>query len=288
MSEREQRVLQELVKSRDAIRRKALMLKRGRDETERTVAETFKSIIKPLNKLVTLKEEKSPPVNQKNKFVQQTESDQVTEDEEDTAASITNGENEIIRDYLNLIENRSEDLDKLYGVRMKNNEYVLGKSPIEIAGSKLNIENVKYDTSAGLLELLFKRSPNADLITSTDKSTYRKILEPTNAHRRGFVNTGEICKYRSNKFSEIIEPLFKSGSGLLPSYKVAKRGRGLLPSHKVAKSHDSSKDFVYWNDPNELVDRLRLLVAERSAGNNAHDNEITSIIEELREAGYIH
>ncbi|KAL7304709.1 hypothetical protein TKK_0002950 [Trichogramma kaykai] len=72
MSEREQRILHELVKSRDAIRRKALLLKRGRDETERTVTETFKSIIKPLNKLATLNEEKSPPVNQMKKFVQQT------------------------------------------------------------------------------------------------------------------------------------------------------------------------------------------------------------------------
>jgi len=35
-------------------------------------------------------------------------------------------------------------------------------------------------------------------------------------------------------------------------------------------------------DPNELVDRLQLLEASRQAGHNAHNNEILSIIEELR------
>ena len=47
-------------------------------------------------------------------------------------------------------------------------------------------------------------------------------------------------------------------------------------------------DYIYWDDPNELVDRLQLLTAERSAGNPSHVNEIHSIIEELREAGYIY
>ena len=43
-------------------------------------------------------------------------------------------------------------------------------------------------------------------------------------------------------------------------------------------------DYVHWN-PNELMDRLRLLEASRQAGHNAH--EILSIIEELREAGLV-
>ena len=50
---------------------------------------------------------------------------------------------------------------------------------------------------------------------------------------------------------------------------------------------DNAVDYVHWDDPNELVDRLRLLDASHQAGNNAHDNEFLSIIEELREAGLI-
>jgi len=51
--------------------------------------------------------------------------------------------------------------------------------------------------------------------------------------------------------------------------------------------NDNKIDYVHWNDPNELVDRLRLLDVSRRADNNAHNNEILSIIEELYEAGII-
>jgi hypothetical protein len=50
---------------------------------------------------------------------------------------------------------------------------------------------------------------------------------------------------------------------------------------------DKPIDYVYWNDPNELVNRLRLLVASQSAGHTGHSNEIVSVIEELREANII-
>jgi len=52
-----------------------------------------------------------------------------------------------------------------------------------------------------------------------------------------------------------------------------------LPGHMI--------DSVHWDDPTALVDRLRSLDASQRAGHNAHDNEILSILEELREAGLI-
>lgn len=45
--------------------------------------------------------------------------------------------------------------------------------------------------------------------------------------------------------------------------------------------------YEYFDDPNELCDRLRLLTSSRSAGNTNHMQEINSIIEELRELGYV-
>lgn len=46
-------------------------------------------------------------------------------------------------------------------------------------------------------------------------------------------------------------------------------------------------DYVYWDDPNELVDRLRLLIASQEAGNSNHSNEINRILEELIESNII-
>lgn len=41
--------------------------------------------------------------------------------------------------------------------------------------------------------------------------------------------------------------------------------------------------YEHYDNPNELVERLRLLISSKSAGNTNHDQEINSIIEELRE-----
>lgn len=46
-------------------------------------------------------------------------------------------------------------------------------------------------------------------------------------------------------------------------------------------------DYVYWDDPNDLVERLRVLIAETQAGHTGHHNEIYFIIEELREASIV-
>lgn len=43
----------------------------------------------------------------------------------------------------------------------------------------------------------------------------------------------------------------------------------------------------FYDDPNELCERLRLLIASRVAGNSNHMQEINSIIAELREADVI-
>lgn len=47
-------------------------------------------------------------------------------------------------------------------------------------------------------------------------------------------------------------------------------------------------DYVNWDNPNEIVNRLRLLMASQAAGNTSHANEIISIMEELREAEIIY
>jgi len=68
---------------------------------------------------------------------------------------------------------------------------------------------------------------------------------------------------------------------LLSSKRV---GRGIP---RTVTLNDDKIDYVHWDDPNELVDRLRLLEASRQVGHIVHDNEILSIIEELRKAGLI-
>ena len=53
-------------------------------------------------------------------------------------------------------------------------------------------------------------------------------------------------------------------------------------------ANDSPIDYENWDDPNKLVDRLRVLVAEREAGFIGLNNDIQLIIEELRIAEIIY
>jgi hypothetical protein len=49
-----------------------------------------------------------------------------------------------------------------------------------------------------------------------------------------------------------------------------------------------SKTFVYYADPNFLVERLKLLISSERAGNNSHRNEINEIVRELRTQNIIY
>lgn len=51
---------------------------------------------------------------------------------------------------------------------------------------------------------------------------------------------------------------------------------------------DNNKiNCIHWDYPNGLLDRLRLLLVSVSAGHTSHNNEINSIIEELKESHII-
>lgn len=63
-----------------------------------------------------------------------------------------------------------------------------------------------------------------------------------------------------------------------------KKGSGLESDFITYKENTN---YEFYDDANELCDRLRLLVASRVAGNTNHAQEINSIISELREAKYI-
>lgn len=61
--------------------------------------------------------------------------------------------------------------------------------------------------------------------------------------------------------------------------------QGLGMYKKALKMNKTA--YMYWDNVNELVSRLRLLIASQTAGHTGHHNEIISIVEELKEAGVI-
>ena len=57
----------------------------------------------------------------------------------------------------------------------------------------------------------------------------------------------------------------------------------MLP-HSMLVKREHKTDYIFWDDPNELAERLQLLAASYQAGNRSYTNEIMAILEELREA----
>lgn len=181
----------------------------------------------------------------------------------------------LAREYLhNFFIGTSKSIDNVYGVHLRDDKLMLGNLAFDITNDdNILINGKKYAGTRGLYELIFKKIPDETSYTETDMKNYKTILMITHAHKRG----NQVMGNKGYKYRRIIGPLFsprlKKGSGIL------------LPTSMCVTNNVI--DYVHWDDPNELVERLKLLVASQSAGHTAHNNEILSIIEELREADII-
>lgn len=160
--------------------------------------------------------------------------------------------------YLNMLHAKDDKIDKASGITFVRGRYYLNRVPIKFGVSNkkkvIEVEGKKINLSPGINELLFMRQPNDDLINALDVRNYKKIAE--------------LCAFTGDK---------KLKTQKLQTFL----GKGLMVDN------NNKIDYVYWDNPNELVNRLELLQASKRAGHTGHDNEIISIEEELREGGFI-
>lgn len=189
-----------------------------------------------------------------------------------------------------LLTDNSNEFDHKYGIRhdAEIESFHIGNSRIHIDVNDLVLQNnnKRYKGTIGLYELLFKKAPkNFD---KYDLEAYREIILKTSAHKRYYQKNQQVDGSRLPKYTKIISPLihFDSESSMSSSNSGSSRSKSV--GYGLQKEvNNNTIDYVYWYDVNELVDRLRLLIASNQAGNNNHRNEIVSILEELKEAGYI-
>lgn len=174
------------------------------------------------------------------------------------------------RKYINDMyhDTENKEFDHKYGIRhdAKMEKFFIGDSKVEIIGSDIYVKNKRFKGTHGLYELLFKKHPKS--FTEEDVKNYKYIVLKTNAHRRHYKSHKQIDGSKMKKYKNIIAPI-ATGRGMFME----------VTGNKI--------DYVRWNDPNELISRLQLLLASQAAGHTGHTNEINSIIEELREARII-
>ncbi|XP_044588014.1 uncharacterized protein LOC123267455 [Cotesia glomerata] len=297
-------VLHQISQASDAIRRKHKLLKLGKDTAEKAMDEMFKPIVTPLKTLIessgrkvkqeNIKEEIKAETKNENSDQQPDNFDSLISDDESfinsnrqhrstepLASSSPIKTDHLLKTYIQKLNRNHKEIDFRYGVRKKNKAMFIGNSNIYFNNDEINVQDKVYPMTHGLLELLVKKDPQDSVVTQNDKKHYLDIVERTNMYWKNYKPDTSIFNDLSPKFQNyVVEFLAKRH----PNFS---KGGG-LPSHMIVKKKNRNMDYVYWDDPNELVERLRLLIASQSAGNTSHTNEIISIIEELREAEIIY
>jgi hypothetical protein len=182
--------------------------------------------------------------------------------------------NPITAEYMKLFIKDSAEkkiIDYVFGPRyVEGDMLMIGDKTLDFDDDgNIKIGGTNYGSSEGLYELIFKKVPDSTLYNDRDLNAYKSILINTNAHREKYKFNGRIKASKGTKYTKIIKDL------------ISTRGKG------VAWKRLKTRDIIYWDDVNELVERLKHLVYSTETGNRVHGNEILNIVEELREAGFI-
>ena len=219
---------------------------------------------------------------------------------DDIEVYVRNAKGPLSREYLRLLfTDTKKRIDNVYGVYLgSDKDQMIGESvlTIDADGDDVRVNGMLYAGTRGLYELLFIRIPNVHTYTDAGIHSYRRILLSTNAHKRNHSWSKRTLGNKRYKYKKIISAII-GGMRTSGIWRVRSRGSGAdgadtrqcrgLPIDESMTVTDNTNDYVYWDDPNELVDRLRLLMASRAASHMGHDDEIASIVEELRENGHI-
>lgn len=307
---RDIKLLENIAKMRKIIRKKHQALKTGKMHEENILLETFKPITDPLEqismKIKTDKEDgkriesvveenvktpipfehmkkdetvisSTPRTSRQRRTLKRAQLQNL----EDESFTLSDSKSPSASNSIHLHKSLNDifgnpispkELDTKYGIRYdaETDSFKIGNAQVSIDDDILRFEDKTYHLTPGLYNLIVLRDPKSHMYTKDDLKVYGEILSYTNAYRRKYKPNHQIQAGRSKKYKNIIKNLitYRSGTSLMK-----------LPKENT--------DYIYWDDPNELVDRLRLLIASQQAGHTSHNNEIISIIEELKEADII-
>lgn len=186
-------------------------------------------------------------------------------------------------DIIRQIHEGKKEQDYIFGPKYDpvKQRYFLGGDEIDFnPDGSISVAQETYAPSPGLWSLIFHKEP--ENYSPEDVQNYRNILLNTSVHLQENNPGNRVRSANANKYKYLIKNL------MVPAHK------GVIAQPKLGEGLDlmdvkrnSKIEYTYWNEVNELVERLRLLIASSEAGNTSHRNEIHEILSELKEGGYI-
>ena len=179
-------------------------------------------------------------------------------------------------------------IDKTFGLYEKNKRFQIGDKPIIIKDDNIIIEDVEYEGTPGLWDLIMSNEPRN--FTEKDFTNYGELLIQTNTiYQNNNPNQNKPKSSGSYKWSKIISPIWE---------EVKKRKRFKTIEEEETDDEEDYEEFtlpstsgtglkILRSDPNALIDRFDLLFSSKKAGHTGVRNEIVSILDELKRQGVL-
>ena len=150
-----------------------------------------------------------------------------------------------------------KDLDPYFGIVEHRGKYWLGHSQVQLVNNEIILEDgTAYKATPGLLELIYEKSPNVNILPKEDRRNYAEIAAKTDLINHPLNTTDSSNVAATNKYRLL---------------------------HWLAKEYDGSGVEFLPSDINSLEEKLNLLLGEFNAGNRATRNEIVAIVDYLLE-----
>ena len=165
-------------------------------------------------------------------------------------------------------------IDKSFGLTVKNQKLHIGDKPITIKDDNIIIEDVEYEGTPGLWELIISQEPQEGKYTEDDYLNYINLLVQTNTIYQGNnPNQNRAKSSGGDKWNKLISPVWEH---IRESKKPLKRKR----RQQDPITGEGLK--ILPSDPNALIERFDLLFSSQKAGHTGVRNEIISILDELK------
>ena len=98
--------------------------------------------------------------------------------------------------------------------------------------SDITIKGKEFRVTAGLWELLTRKSVDRKKITPVDLKKYKKILEVTKAHLTDYQPGGDIQITRGSKYRDVIPPLFRTSGDEVSKQRYVAGGQSNNGRHR--------------------------------------------------------
>ena len=191
-----------------------------------------------------------------------------------------------LKDEVELNLFKKENLNNPSGLRIKakhgRNEafHFIGNTPVSISGNLLCLPDGRiYNLSSGLRELLTSSHPKGEKINNDDAQAYRDILMNTHAHKKNVDPMAAMMPYSNTNYETYVRPYLLKRK----QKKNETTGSGMFQKRKTLTN--APVEYMYYNHPEELLDRLVLVWGEIRSGNTNPNvkNEVVNILQEFKE-----